>query len=58
MKMTKKNCVETVDGGAMNDSSGSYRIEENENKRNRIVSTIATNRNTMKKTKKEEIGCS
>jgi hypothetical protein len=58
MKMTKKNCVETVDGGAMNDSSGSHRIEENENKRNRIVSTIATNRNTMKKTKKEEIGCS
>jgi hypothetical protein len=31
----KKNCVETVDGGAMNDSSGSYRIEEDENKRNK-----------------------
>jgi hypothetical protein len=49
--------VESVDGGAMNDSSGSYRIQEDENKRNRIVSTIDTNRNTMKKTKKEEIGC-
>jgi hypothetical protein len=33
-------------------------IEEDENKRSRIVSTIDTNRNTMKESKKEEIGCS
>ncbi|CAH1379716.1 unnamed protein product [Tenebrio molitor] len=53
----KKKIVETVDGGAMNDSSGSYRIEEDENKKKqKIVSIIDTNRNTMKKTKKQEIG--
>jgi hypothetical protein len=42
-----------------NYSSGSYRIEEDENKKKqRIVSIIDTNRNTMRKTKKEENGCS
>jgi hypothetical protein len=60
MKKTKKRKLDTVERKwRKNYSSGSYRIEEDENKKKqRIVSIIDTNRNTMRKTKKEENGCS